>query len=112
MYSIFIVLVFIVIPRINFLYFILPSDEIEQLAIFIFAILLVFFAIDFVEKVYSKINKKKKNRKSDLERQNRNLEYLSKKINEFPYQSKRIILSFITTQNASMRLEEVHMKQC
>ena len=102
LFSLFVVLGFVVVPRIGFLNFLLPFDDVESILIFIFSILLVFFFIELIKKIKTetvKAYKKIKNTKQALTR-------LQDEINDLPIEQKEILVEFLKNGNSSKTLEE------
>ena len=102
LFSIMIVLGLVIVPRVNFLNFLLPFDDAENIAILIFSVLIVFFIIEFLKAGVVTIKSYLKKQK-EVERC---LDRLEEEINNLTIQQKRILLRFIESNNQPMQLNE------
>ena len=103
LFSVLIASSFVIVPRINFLDFVLPFDDIEKIFIFGFTILLIFFIIEALDLLFLKIIKpywkKAQYKKKDLN-------YLEETIKILPDESKKILLDFIEANNKPVKMKE------
>ena len=93
--SLTVILGLIVVPRINFLNFVLPLDDIENILILVFSIFVAYFFIEFIRWLVVKI-KLIHDKRSKLKRYSKTLEEL---INNLPFEQQKILFCLINTNN-------------
>ena len=97
-----IVIGLMVLPRINFLAFLVPSNDIAKILRFIFPFLLCFFLLEIIRFIYGRCRKylgKRREVKREAKIQAERVKQLQEVIELLPDEDKQLLQSFIKNEN-------------